>query len=106
MDIIKVQIGQQHVKSYFEDESDRLRRTADEVCASCPHSPFVKAQFVSGIRCSTEIRAATATDCCASRMVVRHAWSCKHVFDHMSGRIPSCFPPAFSSSAGSGPRFR
>lgn len=31
VDMIHVQIGQQHVKSYFEDESDRLRRTADEV---------------------------------------------------------------------------
>lgn len=31
VDMIHVQIGQQHVKSYFEDESDRLRRTAEEV---------------------------------------------------------------------------
>jgi hypothetical protein len=33
VDMIHVQIGQQHVKSFFEDESDRLRRTAEEAKA-------------------------------------------------------------------------
>ena len=31
VDIIGVQIGQQHVKDYFDDESDKLRKTAEEV---------------------------------------------------------------------------
>ena len=31
VDIIGVQIGQQHVKEYFDDESDKLRKTAEEV---------------------------------------------------------------------------
>ena len=31
VDIINVQIGQQHVRSYFDEESDKLRKTAEEV---------------------------------------------------------------------------
>jgi hypothetical protein len=44
VDIISVQIGQQHVKSYFDDESDKLRKTAEEVMLKptlpCPQGVY------------------------------------------------------------------
>jgi hypothetical protein len=32
VNMIGLQIGQAHVSTYFEDQSDRLRATAEQVC--------------------------------------------------------------------------
>jgi hypothetical protein len=49
VDIIGVQIGQQHVKDYFDDESDKLRKTAEEVrlkpSLACP--PGLQSSFIA-----------------------------------------------------------
>ncbi len=55
VDMLNVQIGQQHVKSFFEDESERLRRTAEEVRI------LVFSRYVDSVAPSTESCSCTQT---------------------------------------------
>ena len=73
VDIIGVQIGQQHVKDYFDDESDKLRKTAEEVrlklSLACP--PGLQHLFVAHYT-------SWCTHAAVCRCAHEHGSSCSH----------------------------